>query len=65
MLLLILSAAAVISPWTLRNYRVHGEWILISSNGGINFWIGNNEQATGEFIEPPYFAQTCSRPQSI
>ena len=52
MLVVVISAIAVISPWTLRNYRVHGEFIAISSNGGINFWIGNNERATGEFIYP-------------
>jgi len=40
----------VILPWTARNYRVQGEFIFISSNGGANFWIGNNAQATGEFI---------------
>ena len=47
------SAAAIIAPWTVRNYVVQGEFIAISSNGGINFWIGNNPLATGEFIYPP------------
>ncbi len=52
--LLIIGAVslAVIAPWTARNYRAQGEFIFISSNGGVNFWIGNNEQATGEFINP-------------
>jgi len=52
MLVVVISALAIISPWTLRNYHVHGEFIAISSNGGINFWIGNNEKATGEFVYP-------------
>jgi hypothetical protein len=38
-----LSLAAVIAPWTLRNYRVTGGLIVISSNGGGNLWSGNND----------------------
>ena len=52
LLVMGLAAALVIGPWTIRNYRVLGECIPISSNGGINFWIGNNEKATGEFVYP-------------
>ena len=50
--LILLGAMIIIGPWTLRNYLELGEFIPISSNGGINFWIGNNPQATGEFIHP-------------
>ncbi len=32
---------------TLRNYIVTGEAILISSQGGINFYIGNNPETEG------------------
>jgi len=32
---------------TLRNYLVTGEAILISSQGGVNFYIGNNRDAEG------------------
>lgn len=35
-------------PWTARNYAVHEEIVLVSSNGGFNFWIGNSSLATGE-----------------
>jgi hypothetical protein len=51
-LLILLGAIIIISPWTLRNYLEFGEFIPISSNGGVNFWIGNNPQATGEIIHP-------------
>jgi len=30
-------------PWTARNYLVLDEFVLISTNGGINFLFGNNE----------------------
>ena len=50
------AAAAVISPWTWRNWITMHEFIPISSNGGVNFWIGNNPQATGEFTTPTQLA---------
>ncbi|MDI6766969.1 MAG: hypothetical protein QME52_09125 [Bacteroidota bacterium] len=40
--------ALTISPWLIRNISVFNEPKL-SSNGGINFWIGNNADATGGF----------------
>lgn len=48
----IAAAALVIAPWTIRNYFVHQAFVPISTNGGINFWIGNNPGATGEFVHP-------------
>lgn len=39
--LVVLGAAAMILPVTLMNARFGGDRVLISSNGGINFYIGN------------------------
>jgi hypothetical protein len=33
---------AVITPWTMRNWAVLGEPVLISTNGGFNLYMGNN-----------------------
>jgi 4-amino-4-deoxy-L-arabinose transferase-like glycosyltransferase len=33
---------AVITPWTLRNWMVLGQPVLISTNGGFNLYMGNN-----------------------
>jgi 4-amino-4-deoxy-L-arabinose transferase-like glycosyltransferase len=33
---------AVITPWTLRNWAVLGQPVLISTNGGFNLYMGNN-----------------------
>ncbi len=44
---LLLGAALVISPVTLRNLLAGGDLVLISSQGGINFYIGNNPNADG------------------
>jgi len=40
----------VILPWTLRNHRILGHWILISTNGGDVFYRANNPLATGGYI---------------
>ncbi len=39
----------IIAPVTLRNYLVSGDPILITSNGGLNFYLGNNPQAVGVY----------------
>jgi hypothetical protein len=45
---LTLAAVTVITPWTLRNLRVHERFILIASEGGVTFWTGNHPLARGE-----------------
>lgn len=47
-LLLVAGAAAAIAPWTLRNLRVHDRVVLVSAQGGVNFWIGNHPLAIGD-----------------
>jgi tetratricopeptide (TPR) repeat protein len=37
----------------LRNYAASGEWVLISSHGGLNFYIGNGPQADGTYAHVP------------
>jgi len=29
-------------PWTIRNYRVFGKFIVLRSNFGLELWLGNN-----------------------
>ncbi len=38
----LFGVALVITPVTLRNVFIGGDGVLISSNAGINFWVGNN-----------------------
>lgn len=44
---LIAGALLVISPATIRNAVVSREFVPISANGAINFYVGNNETADG------------------
>ncbi|MCJ7689998.1 MAG: glycosyltransferase family 39 protein, partial [Clostridiaceae bacterium] len=56
-LVLILYAGIllVILPVTLRNYVVGNDLVLLTSNGGINFYLGNNTNATGIYNTPEGF----------
>ncbi|MGD8718939.1 MAG: glycosyltransferase family 39 protein [Candidatus Zixiibacteriota bacterium] len=45
-------AAAFVVPWSLRNLRAMGESVPISTNGGVNLWIGNNPNSTGAYYYP-------------
>ena len=47
-LAMVVAAVAVITPWTLRNMRVHERFVLIASEGGVTFWTGNHPLARGE-----------------
>jgi tetratricopeptide (TPR) repeat protein len=42
-----LGAILIISPVTLRNYIKGSDFVLIASQGGVNFYIGNNPKSDG------------------
>jgi len=48
-LLSIFMFLLVLSPWIVRNYRVHDAFVLLATNMGYNLWIGNGEGATGRY----------------
>lgn len=39
----ILCFFCIIAPWSLRNYKVYNEFILINNAGGLAFYAGNNK----------------------
>ena len=47
-LLLGLGCAIVVLPWTVRNYLVYHQLVVVDTNGGVSFWLGTiddpNEQ---------------------
>jgi len=44
---LLLGILLIIAPVAVRNYAASGDLVFITSNGGLNFYLGNNENATG------------------
>ncbi len=51
--LFTLGCCLAVFPITLRNYIVSSDFVLVSSNAGVNLYIGNNEMATGIFYLSP------------
>lgn len=42
-------AALTVAPWSLRNQRELGQFVMVSTNGGITLLTGNNDSARGGF----------------
>ncbi len=61
-MLFTLAFFACIVPWTLRNQRVHGRFVLVASNGGSTFYGGNNERAAHEFRQLGSWISTTELP---
>ncbi len=53
----VLGSAGTIAPATIRNYVVADDFVLITSNAGINLYIGNNENSTGGYAVIPEAAR--------
>lgn len=51
--LLAAGALFALAPVAMRNRAVAGEWLLVSSHGGLNFSIGNNPYADGSYQAAP------------
>ncbi len=48
----VISAILIVSPVAVRNFVKSGDFVLITNQGGINFWIGNNPAADGTERRP-------------
>ena len=53
----------VILPWTLRNQRVLGEAVLVSTNAGPNLWMGNSPGTDGGYRPLPPETDAMSEPE--
>lgn len=52
-LLAIVTMLAVIAPWSARNTRLFGRFMLVSDNGGSNLWMGNHPGGDGGTVPVP------------
>ncbi len=50
---LLAGALLVILPFSVRNLVVSDQFVLLSANGGMNFWIGNHQESPGVYNAPP------------
>lgn len=48
--LLLVGFALLVSPWIARNYVIFNEFVMISTNGGDNFYRANNDLANGGYV---------------
>lgn len=48
---IVLLMVVILLPWVYRNYQVLGSFGVISTNGGLNFWQGNNPFTTGSAFD--------------
>jgi tetratricopeptide (TPR) repeat protein len=53
-LALTLGTVVVIAPVTIRNWVVSKEFVLLTTGGGEVFFIGNNADANGLYVPPPF-----------
>ena len=54
LLITVIVIGATIAPWSIRNTKLFGHFVLLSTNGGVSLWVGNNPSATGYYMDPYY-----------
>jgi 4-amino-4-deoxy-L-arabinose transferase-like glycosyltransferase len=50
LLVFVLAMVAVLAPWTMRNYTVFHQFVMLETKGGVNFWLGNSPYTPSDFI---------------
>ena len=53
LLLAMIVIGLSITPWSVRNTRLFGHFVLMSTNGGAVFWMGNNPDSNGFYTPEP------------
>ncbi|MCG3175706.1 MAG: Photosystem I assembly protein Ycf3 [Candidatus Omnitrophica bacterium] len=50
---MVLAAALTLAPFAARNLKMDGRFSPFPTHGGLNFYIGNNPDATGRYMRLP------------
>ena len=58
--MLVIGLVIGMSPAAVRNLVVAHQWSFVSSHGGLNFYIGNSERATGFYVAVPGITPTIA-----
>ena len=53
MLLSVVVVGVTIAPWTIRNAKVFGHFVPMSTSDGVNLWMGNNPESSGIYLPLP------------
>ncbi len=61
----VVAVSALVVPWAMRNDRVLGEPVFISTNGGDNLCVGYHPGARGGFAIPEYCDTGETRKEGI
>ncbi|MFH0777158.1 MAG: tetratricopeptide repeat protein [Candidatus Eisenbacteria bacterium] len=61
---LTLGLLAVLMPVGVRNYVISGDRVLVTSNGGLNFYIGNHAEANGLYTDVKELRMVGGDPES-
>jgi hypothetical protein len=51
--LAVAAATLLFAPWSMRSVELFGKFALVSANGGVNLWMGNNPDSTGGYMDLP------------
>lgn len=57
--LFLLGLALPVAPVAFHNSRAEGQFVLLTTHGGFNFYMGNHEQATGYTLRVRDFRMTA------
>ena len=53
LLISAITAALLFAPWTYRSLVQFDRFVLVSANGGVNLWMGNNPNSDGGYMDLP------------
>ena len=53
LILAVVVAGTLFTPWALRNQAIFGSPVLVSANFGANLWMGNNPDSIGGYMPLP------------